>query len=446
MRNVEVSYFDLVARVGNALEEDSVLTRKYSRSVTFQVTDGCNLNCSYCYQINKGKSIMTAETGKKLVDFLYKMYDDNNPDGFINQETKNIQLDFIGGEPLLNIKVIEEICDYFFELGIQKKHPWVENMRISISTNGTLYFHEDVQHFLKKYHNFLSFNVTIDGPQDIHDVCRKDYYGNGSFEIAMKAVNDYRKNYGTIDSTKITISQENLPYLDKIVQFAKENGFINIAANTVAEADWTVEDARLFYEKLKIIADNLLGDNVEDVAITLFNSNDFKPLPTTHEQNWCGGTGDMLAFSPDGQMYPCIRYMESSLGNDMPPIIIGNLTDGLYATEETKKLKESFDKITRRTQSTDNCFHCSIASGCQWCSAWNYQKTGSVDKRATSICIMHQARSLANVYFWNRYYIKQGREKRMPLYLDQRKAIFIIGEKEYNLLLESTGDERLVSD
>ena len=80
-----------------------------------------------------------------------------------------------------------------------------------------------------------------------------------------------------------------------------------------------------------------------------FNSNDFKPLPTSYEQNWCGGTGDMLAFSPDGVMYPCIRYMESSLGDDMPPIIIGNLDEGLYATEHTKELKKYFDTITRRS-------------------------------------------------------------------------------------------------
>ena len=57
---------------------------------------------------------------------------------------------------------------------------------------------------------------------------------------------------------------------------------------------------------------------------------------------------------------------------------------------------------------------------------------------------MHQARSLANVYFWNTYYSKQYREKRMPLYLDQKRAIAIVGEDEYNMLLETTGDERIV--
>ena len=441
MRNVEVSYFDLVVRTRNALEANKVKSKRFSRCVTFQVTNGCNLNCSYCYQICKGSAQMTKETGIKLVDYLYELYDKDEPDGFINKETENLQIDFIGGEPFLNVATMEAICDHFFEVGLKKRHIWIENLRISISTNGTLYFNEDVQRFLKKYHNFISLSVTIDGPKELHDVCRKDYSGNGSFDTAMAAVEHYRKNYGRVDSTKITISPENLPYINHIVNFARNNGFTNIASNTVAEADWTIDHAREYYNQLKELANDLLQNNETDVAITLFNSNDFKPLPTTHQDNWCGGTGEMLAFDSNGVMYPCIRYMESSLGSDQPPLIIGNLETGLYGTPETRKIRDEFYSITRRSQSTDECFHCSIASGCAWCSAWNYQKTGSSNKRATTICIMHQARSLANVYFWNSYYALNKREKRMPLYLDQKKAIEIIGEEEYNMLLETTGVE-----
>ena len=442
MRNVEVSYFDMVVRTRNALDPETVKSKRYSRCITFQVTDGCNLNCSYCYQICKGKNYMSPETGIKLVDYLYELYDKNDPNGFINQETQNIQLDFIGGEPFLNIPAMNAVCERFFEIGVTRHHPWVENFRISISSNGTLYFNPEVQEFLKKYHNFISLNITLDGPKDLHDACRVDYNGLGSFEKAMAAVNDYRERFGRIDSTKVTISKENLPHLSKIINFAKENGFTNIAANTVAEAEWDIEDAKLFYSQLKEIADNLLIENEADVAITLFNSGDFRPQLTTYQENWCGGTGEMLAFDSNGIMYPCIRYMASSLGNDQPPLIIGDLDTGLYGTPEAQEIRKDFYSITRRSQSTDECFHCSIATGCSWCSAWNYQKNGSSNIRATAICIMHQARSLANVYFWNKYYRLYRREKRMPIYLDQKKAIDIVGEDEYNMLLDLTGDER----
>ena len=79
----------------------------------------------------------------------------------------------------------------------------------------------------------------------------------------------------------------------------------------------------------------------------------------------------MLAFDPDGIAYPCLRYMESSLGDDAPPIIIGSV-DGIFETDEHKEIKRCLDCITRRSQSTDECFNCPIADGCGWCSAWNY--------------------------------------------------------------------------
>jgi len=79
----------------------------------------------------------------------------------------------------------------------------------------------------------------------------------------------------------------------------------------------------------------------------------------------------MLSFDPNGIAYPCIRYMSSSLGDTVPPIIIGDV-NGIYISKEAKEIKKQFDAITRRTQSSDECYYCSVASGCAWCSAWNY--------------------------------------------------------------------------
>lgn len=382
---------------------------------------------------------MSEDIGKKGISYLYELYDKNDPNAFINQETQNIQIDFIGGEPLLNVKTIEAICDEFFRIGLEKHHPWIENCRFSISTNGTLYFNEDVQHFLKKYHNFTSLAITIDGPQNLHDSCRKYCDGRGSWEDVMAAVQDYRKNYGKIDSTKITLSHENLPYLNQIVNWARDNGFKNIASNTIAEYEWQLEDAQLFYKQLIEMANTILTsiekNDENDIASTLFDSRAFIPMTTDQQDNWCGGTGEMLSFDYQGLMYPCIRYMESSLGNDVPPVLVGDLKCGLCGNDCYKKNWNNLIAVTRRSQSDDECFYCPIAQGCGWCSAWNYQYTGSFNKRAKLNCIMHQARSLANVYFWNKYYESQGREKRLPLYLPAKKAIAIIGEEEYNNLL-----------
>jgi len=115
--------------------------------------------------------------------------------------------------------------------------------------------------------------------------------------------------------------------------------------------------------------------------------------------------------------------------------VIGN-THNIYTLPEHKKILNEFKSITRDSQSTDECLNCSIAIGCGWCSAYNYQLYGTCNKRCTNCCWMHRARSLANVYYWNLYYHKHGSEKRFPLYLDKSLALQLISADEYDNLLE----------
>ena len=135
--------------------------------------------------------MMTKETAKKIVDLLFKLYDENKEDSVINHHTYGIILDFIGGEPFMNVPVIEYTMEYFLNECFKRDHIWLTNCRASISTNGLLYFEPDTQAFLKKYKDFISLNVTIDGPKEVHDLCRVDYNGNGSFDRAMAAWEDW---------------------------------------------------------------------------------------------------------------------------------------------------------------------------------------------------------------------------------------------------------------
>jgi hypothetical protein len=92
------------------------------------------------------------------------------------------------------------------------------------------------------------------------------------------------------------------------------------------------------------------------------------------------------------------------------------------------------DNITRRSQSTDECFNCPIADGCAWCSAYNYQKFGTPEHRATFICCMHKARALANAYYWNKVYRIVDPCKRFKINIPKEWALEIIDEDEWNLL------------
>lgn len=409
-----------------------------SRTVTFQVTDACNLACTYCYQINKGTRKMSIDTAKKFVDLLLEADETNT---YINPTISPfIIIEFIGGEPLLEIELIDKIMDYFVEQAFIKQHPWATRYVISICSNGTLYFNPAVQKFFNKHRNHISFSVTIDGNKVLHDACRIFPDGKPSYDMALAAAQDWISRGGYMGS-KITICPENIEYLNDALRHFVGLGYEEINANCVYEKGWTKEHAKELYRQMKSFADYML-ENKLDIFCSLYNQNFFHPKEERDLDNWCGGTGMMLSCDPDGYLYPCIRYMESSLGDDQNPIRIGHVNHGIEKTEEEIKWVKCLNCIDRRTQSTDECFYCPIAEGCSWCSAYNYQEFGTPDKRATYICDMHKARALANVYYWNKRYETEGIDERMKMYCPKEWALEIISEEEYNyLLILSGGDE-----
>ena len=427
---------DYIARLYPEEHSHTDGNKKLSRSVTFQVTDRCSLACKYCYQINKGTRKMSFVTAKKLIDLL--LSGEKGIKDYVSPENSPaIILEFIGGEPFLEVELIEQICDYFFEQTTDMLHPWATKYMISICSNGVSYFESEVQRFLNKYQNRISFSVTIDGNKELHDSCRVFPDGvTGSYDIAVAAAKDWMGR-GFYMGSKITIAPGNLTYLYDAIVHMVELGYKEINANVVYEKGWEQHHAAEFYKQLKRIADHFVDNElVEDIYLALFNEEFFAPMEESDNDNWCGGTGVMLSCDPDGYLYPCIRYMESSLGSEREPLRIGNVDDGLSSTPaETQRIK-CLQCVTRRSQSTDECFYCPIGKGCSWCSAYNYQETGTPDKRVTYICEMHKARSLANVYFWNMYYRKNNIDKRFKMYCTKEWALNIISEEEYNMLTE----------
>ena len=408
--------------------------RVLSRTVTFQVTDKCNLACTYCYQINKGTRRMRLEDAKLYVDKLL-----SGEDGFadyINPKiSPGIIIEFIGGEPLLEIDLIDAIVDYFQEKCLVLEHPWATMFCISICSNGVLYDDPKVQRFLQKHRNHVSFSVTLDGNKELHDACRVFPEGGGSFDLAYHATTDWMSR-GYYMGSKITISPENLGYLYEALMFFTGMGYSDINANCIYEADWTEEQGGVLYRELCRYADFLLADEeYRHLNFSMFIDSIGHPKSETDLENWCGGTGDMLSMDPDGDLYPCIRYMESSLGEDRPPMCIGNVHEGLATCTEHKNCVECLQAITRRSQSTDDCFYCPIADGCSWCSAYNYQSFGTADRRVVKICPMHKGRVLANVYYWNKFYQKYEMDRHFDLWVPKQWAVPIIGEEEYEKLV-----------
>lgn len=439
-------YQDFIARALSAKEmfEGKELFKKDSdsasavKTVTFQVTEACNLRCTYCYQINKSSAVLSFDTAKEFIDLMIKnSYDENNK--FWIKTTPGVILEFIGGEPLLEIDLIDQIVDYFRFKLIELNHPWLHYHAISFISNGVKYFDDKVQAFLNKNKDIVSFAISLDGNKELHDACRVFPDGSGSYDLAVAGCKHYIENFNPNMYTKMTFAPENIASAYDAFVNLVSLGYKYIHANPVYEDVWCLDDARLYYSELKKIADFLIEeDKYKDVETSVFDNESFRPCNPEDNQNYCGSTGCMISIDYKGLIYPCVRFMESSLGNDVEPFIIGDIKHGVGVLPEHKEKIEILNNVTRTSQSSEKCNNCQIGAGCGWCTAYNYQITGTPNKRLETICEMHQARSLANVYFWNKIYIKENSDDRFKMYIPKEWALDIISEEEYNMLLELT--------
>ena len=434
-KNKTEQYQDMIARFYPYPYNRQKETNKIqTANVTFQVTDACNLRCTYCYQINKGTHSMPFEIAQKFIEML--LANDENTQQYIDTKSSDaVIIEFIGGEPFLEVDLMDQIMDYFIKHMIETDHPWQYNWRISISSNGTLYFDPKVQNFIKKYMDHLSFNISIDGNKQLHDSCRLFPDGTGSYDKAIAGVRHYIDVLGGRMGSKMTLAPANIAYTFEAVKGLIDQGYKEINLNCVFEKGWEEKDATTFYYQLKQLSDYILENDLEDdLYISMYEENFFKPKDKEDTQNWCGGNGSMISVDWKGDIYPCIRYMESSLGNQVEPIIIGNVNDGIMTNAKCRNCINTLKAVNRINQSTEECLNCPIAEGCAWCQAYNYQDSGNFHHRATYICIMHKARALANSYFWNLYYWKHNELIRFKIWLPDEESLKIISQEELELL------------
>lgn len=372
-----------------------------SKNVTFIVTKDCQLACKYCYLVGKNSNErMSWNVAKKAIDYVLD-YDDG-------LKFDSVVWDFIGGEPFLEIDLIDRICDYIKLEMFRKKHRWFNSYRFSFSTNGINYNSEKVQAFIKKNQSHLSVGFSIDGTREKHDINRvwKDS-GKGSYDDVVANVPLWLSQFPD-GGTKVTISSDDIPYIKDSVIHLFNLGIHNVNINCVFEDVWKPEDHLMFENQLIELADKIIDEGYDkDYFCSFFMEDIGNPLDCDIDnQNWCGA-GKMLAVDASGNFYPCNRFAKYSL-RSKPPRIIGNVDSGI----DKNKLRP-FLTLDRSTQSRRECLDCDVAKGCAWCQGENYDAadTDTIFQRATAICKMHKARVRANNYYWKKLSHKTEREK-----------------------------------
>ncbi len=424
----EETYEDYIGRLYSFEQKKHLI-----HTITFQVTEDCCLQCTYCYQHFKTKNKMSFETAALFIDELL-----NDKYEYLNRKTaKGIIFEFIGGEPFLEIQLIEKIVNYLYKQMIEMEHPWLYYSVINMCSNGILYNTLEVQQYFQKYGMLTHLSISIDGSKELHDTCRIDLNNNGSYDRAINAVKQYRFQFNREIPTKMTLAPSNIQYLSEAIFNLINENYTQIRLNCIYEPGWTIHHAQILYNELKKVADYLIEHNLYNkIFISLFNEDSFKPLPENNTTNWCGGTADggNLALNYTGKLYPCIRYMNSSLNNKREELYIGHIKTGICTTDIEKNNYQKINNITRQSQSPKECLDCPVADGCSWCSAYNYEETGSVNKRVTHICIMHKANSLANAYYWNKLYKTLTLSKKFIINLPNNEILNILGQNNYNEL------------
>lgn len=382
-----------------------------AKTITFIVTKDCQLACKYCYLVGKNETErMSFDVAKQAIDYILG-----------NQQIFNdpsVIFDFIGGEPFLEIDLIDRICDYIKKELYALKHPWFNSYRFSFSTNGINYDNERVQKYIEKNSSHISVGITIDGTEKKHDLNRiYKHTGRGSYLDVVKNIPLWLKQMPGA-STKVTISSDDIPYIYESVFHLYSLGIKEVNINVVFEDVWKDGDDVLYENQLVQLADSIIEkEYYKDYACSFFSEDIGKPLMDNN--NWCGA-GRMLAIDAAGNFYPCTRFAQYAL-REKKAIIIGNIKNGVNLN-----LLRPFLTLDRKTQSTQECIDCEIASGCAWCQGENYDaaQTDTIFQRSTAICKMHKARVRANNYYWNKLYHK--------LDLDGKLASEVINKKEFN--------------
>ena len=404
----------------------------YVHNFTFQTSERCSLSCLYCYQFNKSNMRMSFETAKKFIDELLA-----DKYGYINRyNSPAIIIEFIGGEPLLEIGLTRRIYEYFLDRCYELNHPWFTLHRLSICSNGLQYFDKEVQEFFKDYASNVSFNISIDGNKELHDACRIQPNGEGSYDIDMMALNHYNRNYTPERNSKMTLAPSNMKYLfESVVDFIN-NGMTSINLNCVFEEGWDQQTALEEYNQLIKLANYILENDLEHIYIAIFNERQEDVQSKYSDGTFCGGAGSMLSLRPNGQFYPCIRYMPTSVGNNVKDLCIGNVNDGLHERKQDSEILQMLDNITRRSQNNDICYECPLSNDCASCLALGHTVFGTPNKRTNFICIQMIAEALVNVYYWNLLNIKKpqynlGVRKNM---VPDEWALLVISEDELEYL------------
>ena len=282
------------------------LKRKTSgviKALCLHVAHSCNLNCAYCFA-SQGKyqgerALMSFETGKRALDFLIE-----------NSGTRrNLEVDFFGGEPLMNWDVVKQLVEYARSIEKEKG----KNFRFTLTTNGVKIDDDVIEFSNREMSNVV---LSLDGRKEIHDRYRVDYNGKGSWDLIVPKFQKFVEARGGRNYyMRGTFTHANPDFLEDIKQML-DLGFTELSMEPVVCAsgdpsELTEEDKEIVMKQYEDLAELMLKKDKEGKPFTFYHYMiDLKGGPCIYKRiSGCGSGTEYMAVTPWGDLYPCHQFV-----------------------------------------------------------------------------------------------------------------------------------------
>ncbi len=329
------------------------------KAMCLNMTHDCNLRCEYCFAsqgtYNGEKAFLSFETGKKAFDFLVQS----------SGKRRNLEVDFFGGEPLMNFETIKKLVDYGRSLEKDNN----KHFRFTVTTNGVLLDEDKINYINENMDNVV---LSIDGRKETNDRMRKTINGKGSYEVIINNFKSFISKRGNRDYfARGTYTAYNLDFSED-VKHMREVGFDKISVEPVValpEEKYALKEEHIDilkqeYEKL---AEYYVDSYNTDKKFQFFHFNiELDGGPCIYKRSiGCGAGTEYVAVTPSGELYPCHQFVGQE------EFIIGNVDDGITNEEIVNKFK---NVLVNEKPVCKDCWAKYYCSGGCHANAYNFNK------------------------------------------------------------------------
>lgn len=344
------------------------------KAMCLNIAHDCQLRCKYCFastgDFGKGRKLMSFETGKHAIDFLLENSGDR----------PNLELDFFGGEPLMNFGVIKQVVEY----ARSREKEYNKKFRFTITTNGLLLDDDKIEFINREMSNVV---LSIDGRKEVNDYFRVLPNGQGCYDIIMPKYKKLVEGRGDKEYyVRGTFTNKNLDFSNDVFAL-NEAGFDQISVEPVVGDDdvyaLTEKDLPAVFDEYEKLALRLLENEKNGKKFNFFHFMlDLDQGPCAIKRlRGCGCGNDYVAITPDGDIFPCHQFV------GIDEYKMGNIDEGTFDQE----MKADFAKA--HVYSKPDCRECWAKFYCSGgCNANNYQYMGDIRKAHKISCQLEKKR------------------------------------------------------